>query len=156
MGSSTCHIPERWTQSSIEVPAPGSKWWASDTLGVEILLESCSYGIHCCISVGASVAASKQNWASSIWVLRGEAARIAAGEQNIPAFACCLAAEKSGHVDGYRISDLDCSRRTVTVPGLGGIENPFLRSQRQLHSSTSATSNRRRQQHHIASSAPTG
>ena len=94
---------------------------------------SCSYGIRCCTYVGATAAVSKQNWASSILVSRGEAARIVVGGRSTRASAHCLGAGRNGHVDGYRALGLECSRRMVIVPGLGDIENPYLRIHRQLH-----------------------
>ena len=129
-GSNTCHIPVRLTRSLIVRVVPASSWRASDTLGVEKLPGSYSYGIQRCTPVGASVAVSKQNWASSTPASKVVAAHIVVGEQNTPAFVGCWDAGRNGHVVGCRISGPGYSRKKVTVPGLGGIENPFLPSRR--------------------------
>jgi hypothetical protein len=102
-----------WIRSStLERGGPGSRWWASGTLGVEKPLGSYWQEIQDGTVAGASVVASKTSWA---WSRLGSMA-FAAHVDGKLGFAYCSVVVRNGRVDGCPPSGPGCSRRRVIVP----------------------------------------
>jgi len=122
-GSSTCRPRGIRHRSSIGASGPGSRWWASGTLGEGKPLGSCAADSrHCTYEDALEVASTT----SLVWNKSASKALAAHGDGTL-APGYCSGAGRSDHAGGCLASGPGCSRRMVIVPlpGDGRMKSPW-------------------------------